>query len=174
MNLPISKSKLIAIISIFLVLGIAGSFLTYGILFPSKDVLPNTSVTGDRLLQDKKVIDIHYVIEENNLSFVHNMIIIHLTSDELKEFPDLERAMHGENDNPVFQRYGTWVVSDFDGNMSDYLRFHNLPCKNKTLLECYPNPPLYEYHGQYYVIHAESIGSHTLAGCERGNYNCTG
>lgn len=101
------------------------------------------------------------------------MTIVHMTYDELKEFPDLERVMHGVNTDPNAWQNNNRVVALFDGNQSDYIRFQNAACKNKTFIECYPNRPIYEYHGQYYTVSFNEIGFHNLAGCERGNYNCT-
>ena len=162
MKIPVSKLKLITAISILVILGIAGSFLTYGILFPSKDLPSGNSASGgDRLPQYQKLIDTHFEVQEWNISIVHNMTLVHLTFDDVTEFPDFEKSMHGVNNDPIAWRYGHRVVTWFDGNESDYIRFHNALCKNKTRAECYPNPPIFEYHGQYYTISSDIIGSHT-------------
>jgi len=126
--------------------------------------------------QSQKSIDTHYLVEEWDLSYVRNMTIVPVTSDDLKNFPDFERSMHGVINGSGTWGYGTRVIAWFDGNESDLYRFYHIACKNETrnLAECFPNPPIFEYHGQYYMISHDRIGSHRLAGCEQGNYNCTG
>ncbi|MHB8163196.1 MAG: hypothetical protein ACYDDV_02485 [Methanoregula sp.] len=119
------------------------------------------------------MIDTNFEIYELNMNYPRWMTIIHLTYEELKDFPDLERVMHGVNTDPNVWQNDQRAVAWFDGNYSEYIIFHNAACKNKTLVECYPSSPLYEYHGQYYKIFYEKIGSHNVGGCERGNYNCT-
>jgi hypothetical protein len=174
MDLASSKPKLITIISILIVLGIAGSYLTYGIFFPGiNQTSGNSSSKETSLMQDQKVIDTNFEIYELNMNYPRWMTIVHLTYDELKEFPDLESVMHGVNTDPNAWQNNQRMVAWFGGNYSDYIRFHNAACKNKTLAECYPSAPLYEYHGQYYDIFYDKIGSHNVGGCERGNYNCT-
>lgn len=174
MKLPVSKIHLIPVIGIILVLGITGCYLAMGIFFPSYN-LPQANVTteGEHLVNNQKVIDTQFAIQEWNLSFARKSTIIRLTDEELKEFPDLEKSLQGVNNNSQGWQNGRRVIAGFDGNMSDYIRFYNMPCKNKTLDVCYPYPTLYEYHGQFFTIFSEMYGSHTLAGCERGNYNCS-
>ena len=177
MNLPTLNQKHIALITIILILGITGSILTYAIFFPSKNTGSRVTAGGENIQsQNQKSIDTHYLVEEWNLSYVHNKTIVHTTYDDLKDFPDFERSMHGVINGSGTWGYGTRVIAWFDGNESDLYRFYHIACKNETrnLAECFPNPPIFEYHGQYYMISPDRIGSHRLAGCERGNYNCTG
>ena len=177
MKIPASNLKLIVIFSIIVVLGIAGGFSLYGILFPAKD-LPSvhSSSPGDHLVQGQKVIDTNFEIQEWNLSKVHkmNMTMILLNRDDFADFPEFERSMQGVNNDPAAWNYGSRVVTWFPGNESDLYRFYDAACKNKTRAECFPSSPVFEYHGQYYTIFSDRMGSHRLAGCEQGNYNCTG
>jgi len=164
MEIPFSRLKIIAIICMFVIVGIVGSYFMYPIMFPSNDIfLGKNKFVTDRLPDNPKLIDVHYEIQEWDLSLVHNhnRTIIHVTHDELKEFPDFERALIESTTNVRAWSYGTRVVKWFDGNDSEYIRFHIVACKNQTLFECYPNPPVYEYNGQYYTISADTIGSHT-------------
>ncbi|MFA4876114.1 MAG: hypothetical protein WC586_01765 [Methanoregula sp.] len=171
----VSKQKIITIIIFSMILGIAGGILINVIVFPPIDTFSRILPGGDeRHSHDNKITDISLEVEEYNISIVHNMTIIPVTYDELSVFPDLEKAMHGVTNDPVTWRYGHRVVKWFTGNESDLHGFFLAVCKNKTWDECYPNSPLFEYHGQYYSIFYDRIGSHSVGGCERGNYNCTG
>lgn len=174
MKIPVLKKKEIAVMCIFIILGIISCFITYGIFFAGiNQTFENSSSKETSLVQDHKVIDTHFGIQEWNRNYPRWMTIVHVTYDEFKEFPDLERVMHGVNTDPNVWQNNNRVVAWFDGNYSDYIRFQNAACKNKTFIECYPNTPIYEYHEQYYTIFADEIGFHNLPGCERGNYNCT-
>jgi len=149
MKILATKRKFIVIVCIFILLVIGGSVLFSEVLFPQKN-LPN----------DHTIIDTQFEVQEWNLSYVHNKTLIRVTYDELKNFPDFERSMHGVISGP-----GTWweghrVVAWFNGNESDYILFHQIVCENKSLEDCYPNPGVYEYHGQYYMIFSDRIGSH--------------
>jgi len=153
------KSKLViktlCLISTLVLFGIIGSYFITGILFQSgEQIKGNLSQDGDQSLTGGKLIDMQFEVQEWNLSLMHNhaITIVHVTYDELKEFPDFERALNESNTNATAWSYGTRVVKWFDGNDSEYIRFHHSTCKNKTLVECYPNPAIYEYHGQYYSL----------------------
>jgi hypothetical protein len=137
---------------------------------------PGTSIAAGDHSQDRKIIDSHFEVQEWDIGYVHTMTIVPVTYDELKDFPDFEQSMHGVINGSGTWVYGHRVVAWFDGNESDLYRFYHIACKNETrnLADCYPNPPIFEYHGQYYMISSDSFGYHRLAGCERGNYNCTG
>lgn len=174
MKIPVLKQNKIVILCILIILGVISCFLTCGIFFPCiNQTSENSSSDETSLVQDQKVIDTNFEIYELNENYPRWMTIVHLTYNELKEFPDLERVMHGVNTDPDVWQNNQRVVAWFDGNYSEYIRFHNAACKNKTLIECYPSSPLYEYHGQYYKIFYEKFRSHSLPGCEGGNYNCT-
>jgi hypothetical protein len=174
MKISILKQKEIAILGILIIVGTISCFITYGIFFPGIHQTSGNSSSGRaNLVQDQKVIDTNFEIYEWNMNYPRWMTIVHVTYDELKDFPDLEKGMHGVNTDPTVWQNDRWAVAWFGGNYSDYIRFHNAACKNKTLVECYPSSPLYEYHGQYYKIFYEKIGSHNVGGCEKGNYNCT-
>lgn len=154
MNLPLSELKIFILISIFVIPGIAGIFFTFETLSSSKEIPSAYGTYGENLSQQNpKIIDTEYEIQEWNLSFVHNMTIVHVTYDEIKDFPDIEQSMHDENNHPRPWNYGHRVMRSFEGNMSDSYRFNIAVCKGKTPFECFsPNPPIFEYHGQYYTI----------------------
>lgn len=174
MKIPVLKPKKIAVICILIILGITSCFIAYGIFFPGINQTSGNSSSGRASqIQDQKVIDTNFEIYELNMNYPRWMTIVHVTYDELKEFPNLERVMHGVNTDPNVWQNDQRAVAWFGGNYSDYIRFHNAAWKNQTIAECYPCTPLYEYHGQYYKIFYDKIGSHNVGGCERGNYNCT-
>jgi competence protein ComGC len=174
MKIPVLKQNKIVILCILIILGVISCFLTCGIFFPCiNQTSENSSSDETSLVQHQKVIDTNFEIYELNENYPRWMTIVHLTYNELKEFPDLERVMHGVNTDPNVWQNNQRVVAWFDGNYSEYIGFHNAACKNKTLIECYPSSPLYEYNGQYYKIFYEKFRSHSLPGCEGGNYNCT-
>lgn len=116
----------------------------------------NATLAGDNLLQEQKKIDSHFSVEEWNLSSKQSsplkITVIHVTDDELKEFSEFERSIHGADKNPAIGDTGKRSVASFEGNQSDYIRFIDAVCKNKTRAECYPNMPVFEYHGRYYFI----------------------
>lgn len=174
MKIPVLKQKKIAVLCILIILGIFSCFIMYGIFFANiNKTSGNFSSNETSLMQDQKVIDVTYEVYEWNMNYPRWMVLVHLTYDELKEFPDLERVMHGVNTDPNVWQNDRRVVAFFDGNQSDYLKFHNAVWKNQTIAECYPCTLIYEYHGQFYSITFNEIGYHNLPGCERGNYNCT-
>ena len=175
MKMPVLKPYPIIIISILILLGIAGRGLIYGIPFPSNENnLTNTSGTGNPPLSLHNEIGVHFEIYEWNLSIAKNRTIIHVTDEELKGVPDIMKSMQELNSNSEVWDHGQRFVKEFDGNFSDLDRFNLAVCKNRTLDICYANPPLFEYQGRYYYVSSDYIGAyHRLAGCERGNYYCT-
>ena len=174
MKIPVLKKNKIAVLCILIILGIISCFMTYGIFFPSiNQTSGNSSSNETSIVRDQKVTDVLYEIQEWNTNYPQWMVLVHLTYDDLSEFPDLEKAMNGVDTNPHAWQNNRRVAAWFDGNESDFLRFHDTLCKNKTPAECFPNTPIYEYHGKYYTISYNEIGYHNLPGCERGNNNCT-
>jgi len=158
------RRKLIGFACILIIVGTAIVLFVHGIGFPAKDIPEN-----------QKIVNAHFEIQEWDFSSLRNRTIIPVTYDELKDFPDFERSMHDVINGSGTWAYGHRVVAWFDGNESDLYQFYHIACKNETrnLADCYPYPPVFEYHGQYYTISSNLMGYHRLAGCERGNYNCT-
>lgn len=174
MKNPVLKQKEIALTGILIILGIISCFITHGIFFPGiHHTSGNFSLNETNPVQEQKVIDVIFEIQEWSENYPRWMTVVHLTSDDLNDFPDVEQVIHGAKTDPGAWQNDHRVVAWFEGNESDYIRFHTAACKNKTLAECYPNTPIYEYNGQYYTISYQEIGFHTLPGCEKGNYNCT-
>lgn len=161
----ICRRKLIGLACILIIVGTSIVLFVYGTDFP-----------GKHLPDNHKIVNAHFEIQEWDLSSLRNRTIVHVTFDQLKDFPDFERSMHGVINGSGTWSYGHRVVAWFEGNESDLYRFNRVACRNETrdLADCYPDPPVFEYHGQYYTISSDLMGSHRLAGCERGNYNCTG
>jgi hypothetical protein len=159
-----SRWILIGIACVLIIVGIAIVLSVHGTDFPAKP-----------LPEEHKIVNAHFEIQEWDFSSLRHRTIVHVTYDQLKDFPEFERSMHGVINGSGTWSYGNRVVAWFDGNESDLYLFYHIACRNETrnLADCYPNPPVFEYHGQYYTISSDLMGSHRLAGCERGNYNCT-
>jgi len=174
MKIPSMDTIKNVVICILIILGIISCLIIFEFVFPNiRPHSGNCSSNEMSIVRDQKVTDVHYEIQEWNTNYPQWMVLVHLTYDDLSEFPDLEKAMNGVDTNPHAWQNNHRVAAWFDGNESDFLRFHDALCKNKTPAECFPNTPIYEYHGQYYTISYNEIGYHNLPGCERGNYNCT-
>ena len=174
MKIPHVNLKRIVFLSFLIILGIISCYLAYGILFAGNHQ-PSDNSSSERagILQDRKVNDTNFEVYEWNTNYPRWRVLVPLTYNELKEFPELEKSLHGVNTDP-----GVWYndrrrVAEFAGNYSEYLRFHDAVVKNQTSAGCYPCSLIYEYHGQYYTLFYDKIGSHNVGGCERGNYNCT-
>jgi len=117
----------------------------------------NATLSGDHERMDTKMMDANFVINEWNISspmsHQRNITIIRITDDDFKGIPELERVMHKVKNNPPGWGSG-WSLSitGFGGNQSDYYRFMNSVCENKTRLECYADLPAFEYYGRHYFI----------------------
>ncbi|MFA5268691.1 MAG: hypothetical protein WC379_12045 [Methanoregula sp.] len=106
---------------------------------------------------EQKIMDAELSIDEWNVSSPkkpqRNITILHVTDEDFKGYPELAKAMHDRKNSPPGEGSG-WSLSStgFGANQSDYDRFMNLVCRNKTRFECYADLPVFEYYGRYYYI----------------------
>ncbi|MFA5268692.1 MAG: hypothetical protein WC379_12050 [Methanoregula sp.] len=122
-----------------------------------KGTTDNANEADDLQSQEQKLMDANLVIDEWNVSSPkrpqRNITIIHVTDEDFKGYPELEKAMYDKKNSPPGEGSGwSLSVTGFGANQSDYDRFMNLVCRNKTRLECYADIPAFEYYGRYYFI----------------------
>jgi hypothetical protein len=105
--------------------------------------------SGDRANPE---MDAWCEIQEFNLTIKHNQTIVPVTDDDLKSYPEFEKYLRDENNNPPAWNFGTRLVKDFQCNESRALKFIALSRK----FEENPNQPVLEYHGHYYKMWCDS------------------
>jgi len=145
--------KHLTALCILVILGISGSIILYGVVFHPEVVNQKEVVPQKQLAQCE--------VKEYNLSFSRNMTIIPITDVELREFPGMKMTLL-ESDSST----GEWIngyrrVKDFEADMNQYYRFVHSVCKEKTPAECFPHPPLFEYHGRYYQVSCLELYYHS-------------
>jgi hypothetical protein len=153
MNWIQTHGKLIGILAIVVILGIIG-----GIILSVRSLPPDP---GKPQVADNQTMLASCTVEEYNLSYGHWMNIIPLTDAELTAFPEVQDALHGADRSPSKEIATFKVVKSFSVDMSKYYRFVQVVCTNKTLIECFPQPPIYEYHGRYYTVSCDPLHGHT-------------
>jgi len=105
-------------------------------------------------------IDAECMIQEFNLTILHNQTIIPLSDDELSHFPEFGQYLHAINNDPTAWRaYGDRLVKIFDCNESRAIQFMALSRK----YEEFPNQPVFEHHGHYYHIISDLRGGTTAS-----------
>jgi hypothetical protein len=145
MKLPAEKTAMILIIcraaiAIFCV------FFFYDAIFHSLNY-ENNSLTSPLFL------DSEFEIQEVNVSQGTDQTIIHVTSDEIRTITGLEEALQGTDNNSKPWVRGRKLITDFEGNGTQYETFVSKVCTGKTLTECFGyNGVLFEYQGHYYDI----------------------
>ena len=148
------KVKLIVIISFIVILGVTG-----GILFSGMFLL-----SGPQQQNPQQELLAQCEVQEANISLVHNRTLIPVTDAELDAFPGL-----GSTLQQAYDSSGSWVngyrgITDFEANISHYYDFVHRVCRDKkTMFECFPQPPLFEYRGRYYDIQCLELYYHTTA-----------
>jgi hypothetical protein len=95
--------------------------------------------------------DASFDISEADVKQVSYINISHVTNDQLQIYPELEKNMHGVNNDPGVWHSGWRFVKTFEGNTSRYDRLITEVCKGKTIFEC-NRGTLFEYHNQYYKV----------------------
>jgi len=148
------KGKRIVIISVLLVLGIVAGILLYSMLLNS----------GHQQQNPRQGLLAQCEVQEANISLVHNRTLISVTDAELDAFPGLGSTLQNAHGSS-----GRWVngyrgITDFEADISRYYDFVHRVCKDKkTMFDCFPQPPLFEYHGRYYDIFCLERYYHTTA-----------
>jgi hypothetical protein len=144
--------KHLTALCILVILGISGSILLYGVVF-HPEVVTQKEVVPQKQLAQCEVI-------EYTMSYSRNMTIIPITDVELREFPGMKTTLQPDSNS------GEWIngyrrVKDFEADMNQYYSFVHSVCKGKTPAECFPHPPLFEYHGRYYQLSCLELYYHT-------------
>ncbi len=97
------------------------------------------------------VIDAAFSISEANISIIDYKPIAHVTFEDLKKYPELERSMHSNVNSTRQWHSGTRLVNIFEGNISRFYAVVDEICEGKSLAECNYGM-LFEYHGDYYLV----------------------
>ena len=97
------------------------------------------------------VIDASFSISEANISIIDYKPIAHVTFEDLKKYPELERSMHSDINSSHAWFGGTRLVNIFEGNVSRFYAVVDKICEGKLLAECNCGM-LFEYHGDYYLV----------------------
>src|SRR5208337_1240982 len=127
-----SRIILIFIISCAaVIIGILCNYFFAGTILRSINLLEKGSTIENNTPAAPLLIDTNFEIQEANLSLVHNRTIVHVTYDELQVVPDLEKYMHGINNDPKAWVEGWRLVKDFDGNRSQYDTLVSEVCRGK-------------------------------------------
>jgi len=101
--------------------------------------------------QPPLVIDTSFSISEANISIIDFKPIAHVTFEDLKKYPELERSMHSNVNSTRQWHSGTRLVNIFKGNISRFYAVVDEICEGKSLAECNYGM-LFEYHGNYYLV----------------------
>ena len=157
---------------------IAGSFIIYVAYFQPEDLRQNQQQDPGRTIQpmlqpahqSTSVIPTPtirmcsgYVIDEVKPdSFMQTSMIVHVTRDELADFPAIERDLQNATKIPAGNRYGPNIIDWYNGhrgvgtfdNDTQYYEFRNLSCKHSPDPKCNPLnfTQEFEYMGRYYEV----------------------
>ena len=158
------------VISVALVLLVfAGSFIIYIAFFqpdglqkpPQQDLQPTAQQSP---VPSSTIEPPHYdycTIQEVHPDFLKviphfvnpNATIVHLSSEDLKPFPEFQKLMADENKLSEKWRDGHRFIGDFKDFQGRFSDFRNLTCKNSPDPKCNPwKSSLYEYNGRYFQV----------------------
>lgn len=107
----------------------------------------------------------HYdycIIEEAHPDFLKimpdfldpNATIVHLSSDDLKSFPEFQKRMTDQNKLSEKWRDGHRFIGDFKDFQHQFSDFQNLTCKYSPDPICDPrkSSQVYEYNNRYFTV----------------------
>ncbi len=151
--------KTIAIVCAAIVTGIVIWYFLSGANLQSAGLLETGPTTETITTEVPQEIDADFTIAEANITVVHFLPIVHVTYEDLKQIPELERAMHSDINNPKKWFGGTRKVALYEGNLSRYHAFVDAVCKGKPVIECNQGV-LFEYHGDYYEVFYQEFPSY--------------
>jgi hypothetical protein len=166
----------ILICLVFLV--IVGSYVVYNVYLLPEDlhqnqqqiIQPTHQPTLQPTLPSSSVIPtptrrmcLSYVIDEVKPdSFMPDSMVVHVTGQELAEFPAIETDLQNATTIPAGDRYGPNIIDWFNGHRSvggfnndtQWYEFRNLSCKDSPDLACNPLnfTQEFEYMGRYYEL----------------------
>lgn len=178
----------LVILVCLVILVIAGSFFVYNAYLPPEDLRQNLQQDPWRTIQptlqpahqSTSVIPTQtirmcsgYVIDEVKPdSFMQTSMIVHVTRNELADFPAIERDLQNATKIPAGNRYGPNIIDWYNGhrgvgtfdNDTQYYEFRNLSCKHSPDPKCNPLnfTQEFEYTGRYYevVCYPSFAGAH--------------
>lgn len=148
MTLSKIKYNRLGLFVVIIIVLIAGSCLFYIILIQSEN-FQKTSVPPVATQQIS-----YCTIQEVDPDYITNEIIVHLTDEDLSNFPQFEKGIKNCVNNSRDWYNGRRFVYDFKDSENQISGFRNLSCKNSTCLKCDPleSPILYEYEGRYLTV----------------------
>jgi hypothetical protein len=147
--LQISPGRLILGITL-IVLGIVGSYFLYGMIFPPNN-LPQTGVSPATTQEDGGA---YCFIQEVQSDFIRNSVSVHLTDDDLEDFPSIGKFIRNPGNFSKTWHNGRRTVGDFTDYQHQYSDFWNLSCRNISYEECHARqvPVVFEYDGRYHEV----------------------
>jgi hypothetical protein len=137
---------------------------------PGRNLQPTLQPTLQTAYQSASVIPTQtirmcsgYVINEVKPdSFMQTSMIVHVTRDELADFPAIERDLLNATKIPAGDRYGPNIIDWYNGhrivgtfdNDTQYYEFRSLSCKHSPDPKCNPLnfTQEFEYMGRYYEM----------------------
>lgn len=148
---------------------IAGSFIIYVAYFqpeelqkpPQKDLQPIPQQSPVYSSSTRPPLYDYCIIQEVHPDFLKvipdfvdpNATIVHLSSDDLKPFPEYQKRMADENKLSEKWLDGHRMISNFRDYQRQFSDFRNLTCKYSTDPKCDPRKSsLYEYNGRYFLV----------------------
>ncbi len=172
------NARFLAVLACLVILVIAGSYFFYYVYLPPED-LPQNQLLDPGITLQPTLQPVHqstsvsptqtvrmcsgYVIDEVKPdSFMEASMIVHITRDELADFPAIERDLENATKIPAGDRYGPNFIDWFNGhrgvgtfnNDTQYYEFRNLSCRHSPDPKCNPLnfTQEFEYTGRYYEI----------------------
>jgi hypothetical protein len=156
-------------LAILVILVIVGSYFVYHAYLPPEDHRQNQPQIQLTVQPTPVILTLSqpecsgYVIDEVQPdSFMPNATMVHLTSDELTDFPEIEKVLQSAAMLPSGDRYGLKIIDWYNGhrsvggfiNDSQYYEFRNLSCKHSPDPKCNPlnTSQEFEYTGRYYEV----------------------
>jgi len=135
---------------VLIVLGIVGSYFLYGLIFPPNG-LQQTSMSPVATEENGGA---YCFIHEVQPDFIQNSIRVHLTDDDLEDFPLIGKFIRNPGNFSKNWHNGRRTVGDFTDYQNQYSDFRNLSCRNMSFEECHARqePVVFEYDGRYHEI----------------------
>ena len=168
-NFEFKKYSTVIVIALALVL-FTGSIVIYNIYFQpeehpevqQKDIQPTIQQRPVSASTTKACLSEYCVIEEVHPDYLKviphfvnpNATIVHLSSDDLKPFPEYQTLITDERKLTKQWRDGHRFIGDFIDYQCRFSDFRTLSCKYNSYPECNPQKTslVYEYNGRYFTI----------------------
>ena len=144
------NSVIIAVI-FTVVLGTFFCFFYFGGFIHPAGRMENGLIIKNTSTQAPFVIDAEFSISEANISIIDFKPVAHVSYEDLKKYPELERSMHSDINSTRPWHSGTRLVNIFKGNLSRFYAVVDDICEGRPLAECNCGM-LFEYHGDYYLV----------------------